>query len=472
MPYGECKYTVPQIRESVSNCLYAFQDATQTNVSVILTQDKKDTYYNYTAKKEKKMIDEVGRNREKQIKHIEETSYELLRDHDPHDYYNCDNALIAEFNLRQAAEMRECERDRLSDDAYTRGILVAKNADVTTPHQINDQPHLPIGEIIQQHKEDFIEFCTSNPRHKIGQNKRNTYTAAAIKYLVDVETPRDLKLYYSNHDPAYPTENCAKGFSKFLHFVDIIEGWGELNGFSLTEWRSGLQAFITSDKAARMGLIERGEEKVKYVSENDMVAWMDECSPKYKPILYLLAVSGMRLTQLRGWLDMPKSEREKTLKLIRANDETQQEQHDHQLKDDVILIDASKFSAARKKSDYALFPADAYNLLINLDMSTFPTNDHIEKWIRPNNLNAARREIDPDAGDITLSVTRKFLMGWLTTNKKISFMDANLIECRGATSDIGIKHYTDPRRHCAIIYSSVVSDLSKLLPAPPITTED
>ena len=199
-----------------------------------------------------------------------------------------------------------------------------------------------------------------------------------------------------------------------------------------------------------------------------MKMWISEIPDDLKPLVYLLAVSGMRLTQLRSWLMLPLDERIKLTRTIKASDAKDQASHDGRLKSDVILIDASSFSAARKKSDFALFPPQAYNLLLAPSWSSLPVRETIEARTRPLKLNAMRKKNDSSAGEVTLSVTHKFLMGWLTTNKGVPFVDASLIQCRGTTSDVGIKHYTDPKRHCTIIYSSVVDDLSEVLPAPPL----
>ena len=306
----------------------------------------------------------------------------------------------------------------------------------------------------KQNEKGFYNYCNNLKRTKITDKTYINYIGCFERVGKYIFIPDDLL----THTKSHISEKCINGFKKFLTYQEIELDQIAFNGFSFKKWRYRLNDVDLS-----------GCERltVKNISTPDLRKWYNDIKPKYKPLIYLMAVSGCRYSPLFRFLRTPKNIRGKFIKIAKKESPEYGRRH---LKIDVVLLNIGAFDANSaknsKKNGMICFPMCALPLLKNYILDV--TDRAVIKETEPKKLNMERfaKQKECFEGDYTLKTIRKWFSNELI-NHGVPAPAVEKLTSKKPSSVLS-ENYLDLEALAVVEYAKIQKNLIDALPLPKL----
>lgn len=315
--------------------------------------------------------------------------------------------------------------------------------------QPEEEEKKSVFELFKTNEEGFYEYCHFFQKERISETSYKDYVRAYERYGTDISKPDDLIHYNSRHEKPL-TQKFLNGTKKLFTYLEVECDYVEFNGFPMKKWRNRI-----NNVDFRVGIRETPKE----ITTVELREWYNDIPQKYKPLFYLLCVSGTRYAPFFKFLRLPSKERMPYIEVISKESPI----YGRHLKTDVLRVDLTKFNAdtGTKKNGYIYFPIQCLEMLKTVECKI--TDRGFFKACAPNTINNRRVE-EGKRGTYSIKQCRK----WFSNELALLNVPESSIErlTSKVSSSVLASNYLALDRNAVIEYSKIQAHLYNALPFP------
>jgi len=196
--------------------------------------------------------------------------------------------------------------------------------------------------------EEFITYLISQNVNSTA--RQSEYLIALKKRFLSIRTPNELTEYARYNNGKNMTQKYRGALNKYLSY-SLKHNLTSVNGFDIkTAWIPAIRKAKIGNKTAE----EMGRNGVVYLTDEEVVAGMENLPGELRTFYLMLAYSGARCAQLYDAIRYTKPENRKIERITPPFGNT-----------DILRFDIREYSRGRAYVDYLYFPVELGNALRN-----------------------------------------------------------------------------------------------------------